>query len=370
MASIPTGVLGCGTISDRYFDATECFDEYEIVACADIDEELAKAKAEKYDLEPYDPEGLLDSAVEIVVNLTPPSVHAETCEQALDAGKHVYVEKPLALSLAEAQRILDKAKDAGRRVGAAPDTFLGAGLQTCRRVLDEGRIGDPIGATAVYTSSGHESWHPNPDFYYQEGGGPLLDMGPYYVTALVSLLGPVDRVTGSVTRPHDERTITSTPRHGEKISVEVPTHETGVLEFADGTVATLTTSFDVQDSTLPEPTFELYGTEGTLALPDPNHFEGPVRVSTHDSDGFEEVELTHEYTAGRGAGVADLARTIRDGEWSHRTSGNFATHVLEVLTSVRAASEQETHLTTERTPERPEPLPQTFPNESSRPSLD
>ena len=359
MKPVPVGVLGCGTISDAYFSANDRFDDFDIVACGDIDTDAAAAKADQYGVEAHDVQGLLESDVELVVNLTPPSVHASTCKQLLDAGKHVYVEKPLAASIADAEVILDAAADASLRVGSAPDTFLGAGLQTCRSLVDEGRIGDPVGATAVWTSSGHETWHPNPDFYYHEGGGPLFDMGPYYVTALISLLGPAARVTGSVSTTFQERTITSEPRAGETIDVEVPTHESAVIDFENGTIVNLLTSFDVQGSELPSPTFELYGTEGTISLPDPNHFEGPVRVG--DDEGFEEVPLTHDYTDGRGAGVADLARATR-GDWEHRTNASLARHVLDVLQGVRQSSDQGEHVSLSTTCDRPEPLPSEFPD--------
>ncbi|AGN00087.1 oxidoreductase domain protein [Salinarchaeum sp. Harcht-Bsk1] len=364
MDPVSVGLLGCGTISDAYLSSDDRFDSFEFVACADVDPNVAAETAAEYDLEARTPAELReDPAIEAVVNLTPPAAHAETVERLLEAGNHVYVEKPIAATVDDADRIVDAAESSDLLVGSAPDTFLGAGLQTCRSVIDSGRIGEPIGATAIWTSGGHESWHPNPDFYYHEGGGPLFDMGPYYVTALVSLLGPVERVTGSVSRAFDERTITSEPRASETIDVEVPTHESGVLEFADGTIANLTTSFDVPGgSTLPSPAFEIYGTDGTLALPDPNHFEGPVRVSDHDTDGFEEVELTHEYTDGRGAGVADLAMAIR-GDWEHRTGAGLANHVLSVLSGVRAASERAEHVAiSDADVGRPEPLPASFPD--------
>jgi len=264
---------------------------------------------------------LADSDIEIVVNLTPPSVHEATCTQALEAGNHVYVEKPLAATVEGARSILDVAEREGLLVGSAPDTFLGAGLQTCRQVLDDGLIGEPVGATAIWTSPGHEVWHPNPDLYYQEGGGPLFDMGPYYVTALVSLLGPATRVTGS--SPGPATSGPSRASHGTarpSTSRCRPTNR-GVIDFAGGATANLLTSFDVQGSTFPMPAFELYGTKGTPALPDPNHFEGPVRVQKRGGDGFEEVDLTHEYTAGRGAGVVD--RPPRSGPTG--TTGRAAT---------------------------------------------
>jgi len=366
MEPVSVGVLGCGTISDAYLSGNDRFDAFEVTACADLDEDRAAAAAEEYGLRALTVDELAaDDDVEAVVNLTPPGAHDETCRRLLAAGKHVYVEKPLATTPDQAAAILEAADEADRLVGSAPDTFLGAGLQTCRRLLDEGRIGEPVGATAIWTSGGHESWHPNPDFYYKEGAGPLFDMGPYYVTALVSLLGPASRVTGSVTRASDERTITSEPRHGETIDVEVPTHESGIVEFEDGTTANLLTTFDAPGgSTLPSPAFEIYGTEGTLALPDPNHFEGPVRVQDADGDGFETVELSHRYTGGRGAGVADLARAIR-GDWAHRTSGDLAHHVLAVLSGIRRSSETGEHVAVEPGCRRPEPLPAAFPDDRS-----
>lgn len=362
MEPVTVGVLGCGTISDAYFGADDRFDSYEIVACADIDEERASEAADEYGLRAHDPGGLrADDGVELVVNLTPPGVHAETCRQLLDAGKHVYVEKPLAATVDDAASIRAAADEADLLVGSAPDTFLGAGLQTARSVIDDGAIGQPVGATAVWVSGGHEGWHPNPDLYYDEGGGPLFDMGPYYVTALVSLLGPVERVSGSVTRTHEQRTIGSGPREGERIDVDVPTHESGVLDFENGAVANVTTTFDAPGgSTLPDPAFEIYGTEGTLSLPDPNHFEGPVTIQRPGDDDPEQVPLTHEYTAGRGAGVADLAAAIR-GDWEHRTSADLAGHVLDVLSAVRESDERGAHVAIESRVERPTPLPADFP---------
>ncbi|WP_222912981.1 Gfo/Idh/MocA family oxidoreductase [Natrinema sp. SYSU A 869] len=361
MDSVRTGVLGCGTISDAYLDADDRFDGYDIVACADIDAERAEETADEYDIRATDPDGLLAAdEIELVVNLTTPSVHRETCRDILTAGKHVYVEKPLAASFGDAEAILDTAAAEGLLVGSAPDTVLGAGLQTARSVIDDGRIGEPVGATAVWTSGGHESWHPSPDLYYQRGGGPLFDMGPYYVTALVSLLGPASRVTGSTARTVEQRTITSDPRRGETIDVEVPTHESGVIDFADGAVANILTSFDAPGrSTFVSPAFEIYGTDGTLRLSDPNRFEGPVRLRSADGT-TEAVEPTHEYTDGRGAGVADLTAAVR-GDWTHRTSGALAGHVLEVLDGIRDASDEGTHVSIGTDIDRPKPLPPTFP---------
>ncbi|WP_339105725.1 Gfo/Idh/MocA family oxidoreductase [Haloterrigena salinisoli] len=361
MEPVKTGVLGCGTISDAYLGADDRFDAYDIIACADIDAERARETADEYGLRASDPDGMLDDdEIELVVNLTPPSVHDETCRDVLTAGKHVYVEKPLAASVEEAEAILETAAAEGLLVGSAPDTFLGAGLQTVRSAIDDGLIGEPVGATAVWASGGHESWHPSPDLYYRRGGGPLFDMGPYYVTALVSVLGPADRVTGSTARTVEQRTITSDPRRGETIDVDVPTHESGVIDFADGATANVLMSFDAPGrSTFASPAFEIYGTEGTLRLPDPNRFEGPVEFASGDG-ATEEVELTHEYTDGRGAGVADLAAAVR-GDWNHRTTGSLAAHVLEILDGIREASETGSHVALETSVDRPEPLPPAFP---------
>lgn len=362
MDPVSVGILGCGTISDTYLLSDDRFESYEIVACADVDLERAEEKAAEYGVRASDPQALVDDPeIEVVVNLTPPSVHGETCREALEAGNHVYVEKPLAATVADAEAILQTAAERNLLVGSAPDTFLGAGLQTCRSIVDEGCIGNPIKATVIWTSSGHESWHPNPDLYYKKGGGPLFDIGSYYVTALVSLLGPATRATGSVGRTFDERIITSEPRRGETIDVEVPTHEAGIVDFASGAIANILMSFDSQGSTLPEPCFELYGTKGTLSLSDPNQFGGDVRIREQGSGEFEAVPFTHDYTDGRGIGVADLAHAIRT-DWDHRSSSDLAYHVLEVLEAVRTASDRGEHIAIKTGYERPAPLPRGFPD--------
>ena len=362
MDSLTVGLVGCGNISDRYLSADGVFDAFDLVACADLDAEAAAETAEKHDIDAMTVEDLLaDDAVDAVVNLTPPRAHAAVITDALEAGKHVYTEKPFATTVEDAKDIVATAAKEGLLVGSAPDTFLGAGLQTARQVIDDGRIGDPVGATAHWTSPGHELWHPNPDLYYEEGGGPLFDMGPYYVTALVFLLGSATRVAGSVSRPHETRTIESDPRAGEEMDVAVPTHEAGLVDFASGATANLLMSFDVEASTFPSPAFEIYGTEATLSLPDPNHFEGPVRVRSHDDETWETVSLTHDYTDGRGAGLADLAYAVR-GDWDHRTSGDLASHVLEIMAAVRSSSEESAFATIESDPGRPTPLPRSFPD--------
>jgi predicted dehydrogenase len=243
----------------------------------------------------------------------------------------------------------------GVRVGGAPDTFLGGGLQTCRELIDTGAIGTPVAATAFMMSRGHEHWHPNPAFYYQVGGGPMFDMGPYYLTALVSLLGPVQRVTGATRITRTQRTITSQPRYGEIINVEVPTHVTGLLDFAAGPIGTIITTFDVQASALPW--IEIYGTTGTLAVPDPNTFGGPVRLRLTGDNAWREIPVTRPYTENsRGLGLADMAEGLRSGR-PHRASGDLAYHVLDIMHAIHDASATGHHVQLESTCTRPEAMP-------------
>jgi predicted dehydrogenase len=248
MKKVKVGIIGCGNISGIYLkNCTQTFEILEVAACADLIHERAQAQAREYGVpKACSVEELLqDPKIEIVLNLTTPKAHYEVSKAALEAGKHVYVEKPLAVAREDGQAILELAKSKNLLVGCAPDTFLGAGLQTCRKLIDDGWIGEPVAATAFMTCHGHESWHPDPEFYYEIGGGPMLDMGPYYLTALISLLGPVDRVTGSSRITFPERTITSQPKYGKQIKVETPTHIAGVIDFASGAVGTIITSFDV-----------------------------------------------------------------------------------------------------------------------------
>jgi len=288
------GVIGCGNISPIYLQAGKRFEILEVAACADIDLERAKARAAEFDIpKACSVEELLaDPDIDIVVNLTIPKAHSPVGLTVLQAGKSVYNEKPLAALREEAQPLLTTARERGLRVGGAPDTFLGGGLQTCRKLIDDGVIGEPVAATAFMMGHGHESWHPDPAFYYQVGGGPMFDMGPYYLTALINLLGPVRRVTGSTRISFPERTITSQPKYGTKIEVKTPTHIAGVLDFASGAIGTIITSFDVWGHHAP--IIEIYGSEGTLSVPDPNTFGGVVRVRKAREQEWVEVPLTHE----------------------------------------------------------------------------
>jgi hypothetical protein len=269
-------------------------------------------------------------------------------------GKHVHSEKPLGIATAEARRLLDAAKARGVRVGCAPDTFLGGAHQTCRKLVDEGAIGRPVAGTAFFMCPGHERWHANPAFYYQPGGGPMLDMGPYYITALVNLLGPVKRVAGVATRARAERTITSAPLNGTKIAVEVMTHVAGALEFVSGATVSIAMSFDVpKHKHLP---IELYGTEASLLVPDPNWFVGEIMLARTGAD-WEPAPTEHPYADGnyRIIGAADMAHAIRSGR-PHRTSGDLAYHVLEVMEAFEISSKHGAHVTIESRPERPAAL--------------
>ncbi len=350
------GIIGCGNISGIYLQAKAKFPILNIVACADIIPERAQAVAEEYDIAAISVQEMLDSdEIEIVINLTIPAAHASISSAILLSGKHSYSEKPMALTAAEGKALLELSAEKGLRHGGAPDTFLGAGIQTCVKLIDDGWIGEPIAATAFMTNHGHESWHPDPEFYYKVGGGPMLDMGPYYLTALIALMGPVTRVTGSARATFPERTITSEKKYGSVIKVEVPTHVLGVLDFANGAIASVLTTFDVWSANLPF--IEIYGTEGTLSVPDPNTFGGPISVRRYTDDEWSEIPLTHLYHENsRGLGVADMATAIQSGR-PHRASGELTYHVLDIMESIHVASEENRHIELESACERPAAFP-------------
>ncbi|MEQ1936237.1 MAG: Gfo/Idh/MocA family oxidoreductase, partial [Fimbriimonadaceae bacterium] len=277
-----------------------------------------------------------DPDIEIVVNLTVPKVHAPINNAVIEAGKHVYVEKPWATDSNEGRNVITYAQLGGQLTGAAPDTFLGAGIQTCREIIDSGMIGHPIGANAFMMCHGHESWHPAPAFYYEVGGGPLLDMGPYYLTALVNLMGPVVKVQGMSTITFEQRTITSEPQAGTKIFPETPTHIVGILEFETGAIGQVTMSFDVWHHTMPH--IEIYGTEGSLIVPDPNGFGGPIKIRSSSAKDWEEVAIKRPYSQNsRGLGVLDMASALRRNR-QPRASGELAFHVLEIMDGILEAS--------------------------------
>ncbi len=356
MERVGIGIIGCGNISEAYLKAAAHFPILDIRGLADIRPEAAQARANQFGLEARSIDDLLaDASVEIVVNLTIPAAHVEVGLRAITAGKHVHSEKPLGTTSAQARTLLEEARRRGLRVGCAPDTFLGGSHQTCRKLVDEGAIGRPVAGSAFFMCPGHERWHPSPAFYYAEGGGPMLDMGPYYITALVNLIGPVARVMGTATRARAERIITSEPLKGTPIKVDVATHVAGIMEFVSGATVSIAMSFDVPKHR--HSPIELYGTEASLIVPDPNRFGGTIEVAQPGQD-WSERPTEHLYADGnyRIIGVADLAHALRSGR-PHRASGDLAFHVLEVMEAFQISSDRGAHVTIESRPERPAMLP-------------
>jgi predicted dehydrogenase len=348
------GIIGCGNISNQYFDGLANYSSLKVIGVADLDPARVAAKAGERGVKAYRPAELLaDPRIELVINLTVPKAHASVNLSILKAGKHAYAEKPFALNLAEGRRVLKLAKALGLRVGCAPDTFLGGGIQTARALLDSGAIGEPVAAVANMAGHGPEGWHPDPEFFYQIGGGPMLDMGPYYLTALVNLLGPIRRVTGSSRISFAERVIGSEPKKGQRIKVEVPTHVAGVYDFVSGPVVSVTMSFDVWSHTLP--IIEIYGKEGSLRIPDPNTFGGVVELRVGREKQWRAIPLTHSDQVKRGIGVADMVSAIAN-DRPHRASGELAYHVLESMLAVQTASEQEAPVHVRSSAARPAPL--------------
>ncbi|GHU65323.1 dehydrogenase [Clostridia bacterium] len=343
MKTTKVGVIGCGTISGIYFEnLTKRFKQIEVLACADIFLAKAEEAAQKYGIPiACSTEELLKNPeIEIVLNLTIPAVHTEINVAALKAGKHVYCEKPLALNMEDLNKTIDLAKERHLSVGCAPDTFMGAGLQTCRKLIDENWIGKPVSATVNFVSHGPETWHPSPEFYYKPGAGPLLDMGPYYLTALVFLLGPIGSISCFTNRARDKRVITSKAHKGEIIDVEVETGYCGILKFKSGTIVNVNMSFDVWLSNLP--LFEIYGTKGTLVVTDPKMFGGKVEISRGEKeihDFFKEIPLPYGSANDnlRGLGLADMAKAIQDGT-EPRVNAELIYHVTEALLNFETAA--------------------------------
>ncbi|WP_406314154.1 Gfo/Idh/MocA family oxidoreductase [Streptosporangium sp. NBC_01639] len=337
-APVGVAVVGCGTISHEYLRNLTAFPDLRVVACADLDVARAREVAERYGVPVAGApaEVIAHPDVELVVNLTIPAAHAAVAAAAVQAGRHVYNEKPFALDAESGAEVIEAAAVAGVRVGCAPDTFLGAGLQTAARLIADGAIGTPLTALTLLQSPGPESWHHSPEFLFQRGAGPLFDMGPYYLTALATLFGPVRRVAAVARRAREERVIGSGPRAGTRFPVEVPTHTTALLEFAAGQAATMVFSFD---SPLRRSGFiEITGTEATMELPDPNAFDGRVRLRRALADDWVGVPAEGT-TTGRGLGVLDMAQAIRAGR-PHRATGELGLHVLEVMLSVAASAER------------------------------
>jgi len=350
------GLVGCGTISTAYLRTLTQASDVRVVAVADLDLARARTQADAFAI-PFalSPAALLaHDDVDLVVDLTVPAAHFDVNRAALQAGKMVYSEKPLAATAAEARALLELAEQVGRALGGAPDTFLGAGLQTAIAALDERVIGRPFAAVAHMVTRGPERWHPDPGFFYQPGAGPLFDMGPYYMTALVALFGPVASVSAEGGRLLTERVVGSGPRSGERLPVAVDTHLTLLLRFASGELATLLTSFDVAASDLPR--FEVFGETGTLSLPDPNTFAGPVRLRSSADEPWRELPLVPGFTANaRGIGALELRLAAAAGR-PPRASGALASHVLDVLDGALLSIREGRRVAIDSRPARPEPL--------------
>jgi len=359
MRKINIGFVGCGDISGIYLEnLTGRFDNLNIIGVCDLVPEKAKAAAEKYNIPTIYPDMhalFADPNVDIVLNITRPYEHFDVTRAALLAGKHVYSEKPLGATLAEGRELVALAAEKDLMLGGAPDTFLGAGYQTCRKLIDDGFIGKPVGATAFMVCRGHESWHPDPAFYYQFGGGPMLDMGPYYVTGLVSLLGAVAAVQGMTNTSFPTRTITSQPKAGTIVPVEVPTYIMGLMRFASGPVASIFTTFDCYTAEVPR--IEIYGSEGTLSLPDPNTFGGPVKLWRPEEKKWYELPLVRPNEENsRGLGLSDMANALVNGQKTFRADCRTTLHVLEIMEGFHTASANGAQIAMTTAPERPEAL--------------
>jgi predicted dehydrogenase len=329
------GVIGCGMIGRRYVEHSAAYDAWRPVACADLDTAGADAFAAEFGLRAEPVDALMaDPDVDLVLNLTPPAAHAPLVRAALDAGKHVYTEKPLAATADAGRKLVAEAQQRGLRLGCAPDTFLGSAYEAARRLVAGGTIGTPLGAAATMLVGGPESWHPNAEMFYRDGGGPLLDTAPYYLSALISLLGRVEAVAGFTETPTPERTLGTGPRAGHVIVVEVPTHSVAILRFAGGALGTLTVGFESRNQYLSD--MRLFGTAGSLSLPDANAFEGDVLLTT--GGGTPEPVLYESYgdREARGLGIQDLAEALRE-DRPHRASGELALHVLEVGEAIARA---------------------------------
>lgn len=353
----PVGVaiIGAGVISGQYLSNLTAFPDVRVIAVADLDVDRAATVAAQYEI-PVSGDvatALAIPEVELVVNLTVPAAHSAVALAALEAGKHVYGEKPLTLDPASGEKLLAEAAARGLLIGNAPDTFLGAGLQSAQRALRSGAIGTPVAAATAVQGPGPESWHPSPEFLFQIGAGPLYDLGPYYLTALVSLLGPVDRVAATARQARAQRVIGSGPKAGTVFDVEVPTYVTALIDLETGPSVISTFSFD---SPLPRRVIEITGTEGTLSVPDPNNFDGPLQVRGVKDDDWRELPVTGP-TAGRGLGVLDMARALRTGA-PHRASGAMALHVLETMAGIIDSAERGEFRTIQSTAPLPAELPQ------------
>lgn len=358
MDKVKIGIVGCGAISGIYLkNLSNLFKEVQIAGVCDLIPERAEKAFEEYKLPKIYKdmhEMFADKEVDIILNLTRPYEHFDVSMAAIKAGKHVYSEKPLGAALYEGIKLVEAAKEKNVLIGGAPDTFLGAGIQTCRKLMDAGMIGTVVGASAFMVCRGHESWHPDPEFYYKFGGGPMMDMGPYYLTALVSLLGGIETVSGMTKASFPQRTITSAAHFGEVVDVEVSTYIAGLMQFRSGAVGTIFTTFDAYKAEVPR--IEIYGSEGTLSVPDPNTFGGPVRLFRPEDGEFKEIPLMFDYPDdSRGLGISDMAKAIQTGR-DFRASSDITFHVLETMCAFETSSKEKRFVSITSSPKRPEPM--------------
>lgn len=351
---VGVGIIGAGVISGTYIENLTSFADTELLAISDLYPEIAEAKAAEYGVPLWGGNDVVlnNPDIELVINLTPPAVHTEVCGSAIAAGKHVWSEKPLGLDRPSGKALVEAAEAAGLRLGCAPDTFLGSGLQAVNGVIASGAIGTPLSALFLMQQPGPDRWHPNPAFLFQEGAGPLFDIGPYYFTALVQIFGPVESVAAVGSKARDRRTIMAGPKAGEEFDVTVPSQTAALLRFESGQSLTLVLSFD---SAVPRILLEVTGTEASLQLPDPNMFGGEIKLRKPDADDWELVEDTKPKSA-RGTGALDLVRAIRE-DRPHRATGALAYHVLDVMVSVAESSATGQFVTVESTVQPAEPLP-------------
>lgn len=352
------GIIGCGDISTEYLEAMPRFGVLDVRAVASRRLETAQAKGAQFGVPATSVEELLaDPSIDLVVNLTTPRAHLDIGLRVLESGKHLYAEKPLGVTFAEGKTLLAAARARGLRVGSAPESFLGGANQQARELIDAGVAGSIIGGTAFFAAPGHEYWHPNPQFYYDIGGGPMLDMGPYHITELVNLLGPVARVQALSLTPHRERVIRSEPRRGQMMPVKVDTHVVGTLVFASGALIQITMSFDVPKHV--HLRTQIFGSEASVLISGPNQPSNVVRVGRPESE-WEDVPVTLPYVqSSRSVGIADMAHAILSGR-PHRASGELALHVLEVMEGFATASREERIVDINTKVERPAPISQSL----------
>lgn len=364
MTKLGVGIIGCGNISTAYLSLAPMFKSLNVVAVADMNMSNAQAKAAEFDVRADTIDDLLKAAdVDVIVNLTIPDAHFAVTKSILEAGKHAYSEKPLVLTLEEGQILRDLAASKGLRVGSAPDTFLGGAHQQARAAIDGGKTGKIIGGTCHVMGHGMEAWHPNPDFFFKPGGGPVLDMGPYYVTNLIQLVGPVKSVAALANKTFPTRTIGNGPRNGEVIPVEVATNIHALLEFENGAAITLGASWDVW--TNKHSNMELYGEDASLFVPDPNFFGGAVEVGGQDREIKALDAWNHPFGVNnfdddtkanyRCAGLADMAAAIAEGR-EHRCNVDLAVHATDVMTSILRSGEDRKFITLSTTCDRPAAL--------------